>query len=180
MLTEGCIHTRTQREPQSTAVIRRLQRSQKLNGNGVKKTILEFWLLRDTSSEMLTLGLRILSEGIRQSPRRPSPEAENVAFNWYTRHSDDDNGLKSINPHQPRLINSNTSFEKQNLNHSECDSHPSTVPGSGQRVLALAQCSIQQDFPVHRHEFIPRNNATCRRTRRAVSVFTARRIASLH
>lgn len=129
---------------------------------------------------MLTLRLRILSEGKRQSPRRPNPEGGNVAFSWRTRHSDDNDGLKSINLHQQRSINSKASFEKQRLNHLKCEPHPPTVPGSGQRVLALTQRSIQQDFPVHRHEFIPRNDATCRRTRRSVSWSAARGIASLY
>lgn len=180
MLTQGCIHTRTQREPQATAVILRLQKSQKFASEWREKIILEFWLLRDASSGMLTLRLRILSEGKRQSPRRPNPEGENVAFSQRTRHSDDKDGLKSINPHQQRSINSKASFEKQRLNHLKCEPHPPTVPGSGQRVLALTQRSIQQDFPVHRHEFIPRNDATCRRTRRCVSWFAARGIASLY
>lgn len=107
---------------------------------------------------MLTLHLRILLEGRRKSPRRPNPEGEIAVFSWRTlTHSDDNDGLET---------NSSESFEKQRL---KCDSHPSTVPGSGQRVLSLAQRRIQQDFPVHRHEFIPRNDATCRRTISSVS-----------
>lgn len=128
---------------------------------------------------MLTLGLRIPSAGKRQSPHRPNPGGENVAFSLRTRHSDGDDGLKSIDRHQPLSTDSKASFEKQRWNGLKRESHPSAVPGSGQRVLALAQPSIQQHFPVHCHEFIPRHDATCRQTRRAVSWLAARRVASL-
>lgn len=59
--------------------------------------MLEFWLLCDSPSGILTLHLRILLEGRQQSPRRPNPDGKNAVFSWRTlTHSDDNDGFESV------------------------------------------------------------------------------------
>lgn len=73
------------------------------------------------------------------------------------------------------MIN-NTSFQVQPIIVLKWESYPSTIPGSGQRILPLSQRGIDQDLPIHSHKFIPGNDATYNQTQQ--SWFTARHITS--